>query len=183
MYAKPQHLPRLGRRRDAAAEQFDDLHRFGNKRGITGRQLPALEIEIVLEPDADMSAEDHGLRRHRELVQRDPEGKPGAAWRQEIAHVEHGLWRCGLTPRYAEANLEHSWQLDEAGLDHAFSKQEMTGLEHLQFGRDAGFADVFCHRFEDGRRVHEYVRRHVHAAHIERTDVRAQIEDVLYALA
>src|SRR3954452_4172346 len=182
MYAKPQQLTRLRRRRDAAAEQFDHLYRLGDQRRIAGRELPALEIEIVLKPDADMSAEDHGLGRHWELVQRNPESEPGGAWRQQIAHVEHGLWRCGLTPRDAEANLEHAGRLDEAALDHAFGEQQVTSLEHFQFGRDAGFADVFCHRFEDGRRVHEYVWPHVHAAHVERTDFRAQIEDVLYAL-
>src|SRR5690349_21818898 len=55
--AEPEHLPRVRRCRNRAAEQFHDLHGLGDERRIAGRELATLQIEIVLKPHAHVSTE------------------------------------------------------------------------------------------------------------------------------
>ena len=57
----------------------------------------------------------------------------------------------------------------------------MAGLEHFEFGRDAGLADFHRHGFEMGRRVDEYLAAHVHAAHVEAADFRLELDHVAHA--
>ena len=87
-----------------------------------------------------------------------------------------------LAPRDAEADLEHAGRLDVPGLDHALGEQQVAGLEHLELRHHAGVADGGRHRLEDRRRIHEHVRPHVHAAHVEGADFGLEIEHVLHAL-
>src|SRR5712691_5004186 len=178
---QPEDLPRIGRRRHHVTEDLDDLRRLLHQRRIAWRELALFEIDVVLEPDPRMAAEQHGLRHHRELIERYAEGEPWRARRQEASHIGHGLGGRGLRPGDAEANLEHAGRLDMAVLDHALGEQEMTGLEHLQFRQHAGVADRDRHGLEVRRRVDEDVRAHVHAAHVEAADVRFELDDVAHA--
>src|SRR4051812_8774259 len=75
--AKSQDLARLIRCRDLIAQDLDNMCRLLHQRGVARCELALLEIKIVLEPDAHMPAEQHRLRHHRELVERDAEGEPG----------------------------------------------------------------------------------------------------------
>ena len=78
-----QPRPRIARasggRRDLGAEFADDPRGALDEGRVSGRQLARGEIKIILETDADMSAEDHRLRHHREVRGADAEGAPVGA--------------------------------------------------------------------------------------------------------
>ena len=76
MSGQSQNLPRIVRRRDVVAQDFDNPARLLDQRRIARRHLSFLQIDIVLEPDARVAAEQHGLRHHGELVQRNAEVEP-----------------------------------------------------------------------------------------------------------
>src|SRR5712692_1790887 len=99
-------LPRVRGRRDVIAQDLDDAARLLDEGGVARRELALAEIDVVLEPDPYMAAEQHRLRRHGELVERDAEGEPGRVLREQAAHIGHGLGRRRLAPRDAEADLE-----------------------------------------------------------------------------
>src|SRR5436190_21518946 len=99
-------VARLGWRGHGVAQDFDDVRGLLHQRGVARRELALLQIQVVLEPDAYVAAEQHGLRDHRELVQRNPEREPRGGRRQQIAHVGHGFRRRRLAPGNAEADLE-----------------------------------------------------------------------------
>src|SRR5262245_17071123 len=66
---QPEELARLGGRSDDVAELLDDMRGLLDQRGVARRELALGEIEIVLEPDPHVAAQQHGLRHHRELMQ------------------------------------------------------------------------------------------------------------------
>ena len=129
-----------------------------------------------------MAAEQHGLRHHRELVQRNPEREPRGGRRQQIAHVGHGFRRRRLAPGNAEADLEHAGRLHMAGLDEFLGQQQMPGLEHFQLREHTRIADRDCHGLQVVGRIDEHARAHVEAAHVEAADFRAQFHHVAHAL-
>jgi tRNA splicing ligase len=57
-----------------------------------------------------------------------------------------------------------------------FGEEQMAGLEYFQLGHDAGIADRNCHLLKMRRRVHEDLVAHVHAAHVEATDFRSELD-------
>src|SRR5207248_3746679 len=116
---------RLARRRHLIAENMDDVCRLLDQRRIAGRELTLLQIDIVLQSDARMAAEQHRLRHHRELMQRNAERKPRRLRRQQVAHIGHGFGGCRLAPGNAEADLKHARRLDVAVLDETLGKEEM----------------------------------------------------------
>ena len=50
---EPEQLPRIGWRGDDVPKNFDDLSRLLDQRGIARRELALLQIDVVLETDAD----------------------------------------------------------------------------------------------------------------------------------
>src|SRR2546421_104240 len=70
-------LTRLRWRGDVVAEHLDDLGCLLDQRRVAGRELALLKIEVVLKPNAHVTAEQHGLGYHRKLVERNPECEPG----------------------------------------------------------------------------------------------------------
>ena len=52
--------------------------RVAAQRDGPARQHAALDVDIVLEPDAQVAAQQEGLRQHRVLAAADAEGRPGA---------------------------------------------------------------------------------------------------------
>jgi hypothetical protein len=74
-----ENLPRVVRRCDVVAQHLDDPCRFLDQRRIARRHLAFLQIDVVLEPDARVAAEQHGLRHHGELMQR--RFRNGPRWR------------------------------------------------------------------------------------------------------
>src|SRR4029077_4971221 len=147
-----ENLARFHWCRDLVAKDCDNLCRFLDQRRVAWRELALLQIDVVLKPDARMAAEQHGLRHHRELMQRNAEGKPRRIRRQQIAHIGHGLRRRRLAPGNAQANLKHAGRLDVAILDEALGEQQMPGLEHFELGHDAGILDRDRHRLQVLRR-------------------------------
>jgi len=70
------------------------------------------------------------------------------------------------------ANLEHARRPNVPGLDHALGEQEVAGLEHFELGQHARVANRDRHDLEMLRRIDEYARAHVEAAHVEAADFR-----------
>src|SRR5262244_1037930 len=81
-------LARLGRREGAAAEQLDDVDRLLDELSVRGEHA-LLQEEIVLETDADVAAEQHGLGHHRHLHAADAEAGPMALLRQLVDEGFH----------------------------------------------------------------------------------------------
>src|SRR5580693_6429048 len=177
-----ENLPRIVWRRDVVAQDFDDFCRLLDQRRVARRHLALFQIDVVLEPDPRMAAEQHGLRHHGELMQRDAEGKPRRVRRQQIAHIGHRLGRRRLAPGYAEADLEHARRLDQAVLDEALGEQQMPRLEHFELGHHAGILDRLGHRLQVLWRVDEDAVAHVEAAHVEATNVRLELDHVAHAV-
>src|SRR5262249_24119287 len=65
-----QQFPRLGWRRRGVAKQFDDPDGLLDQRRIAWRQPTLAEVDVVLQPDPHVSAEQHRLRHHGELMER-----------------------------------------------------------------------------------------------------------------
>src|SRR5262249_41746378 len=85
----PAELPAgVGWTQRLGAEQLDDLDRLLDELAIGGEHAP-VEIEIVLEPDADVAAEQDSLRHHRHLHAADAEARPHRARRQAVLHRLH----------------------------------------------------------------------------------------------
>src|SRR3984885_972782 len=181
-WMQSQNLPRVVRRRDVVAQNFDDPRRLLDQCRVARRHLALFQINIVLEPDARMAAEQHGLRHHGELVQRNAEGEPRRIGRQQVAHIGHGLGRRRLAPGYAEADLEHARRLDEAVLDKTLGEQQMAGLEHFELGHHAGSLDRRRHRLQVLWRVDEDAVAHVEAAHVETANVGLELDHVAHAV-
>ena len=178
-----QHLSRFGRRGDVITSRVSMiLAALSTSAALLGVSLPLLQIEIVLQPDPHVSAEQHGLRRNRELVQRNAECEPDAVGRQQVAHVGDRLRGGRLAPGNPEADLEQAGRLDVSGLDQPLGEQEVTGLEHFELRRDAGVADCHRHCLEVGRRVDEDLAAHVHAAHVEAADFGPELDHMAHAL-
>src|SRR4051812_13557169 len=72
---EPQALTHVRRPGHTAAETLDDLHRPPDELRVR-REHAARQVEVVLEADAEVAAEQHRLRQHRHLHPADPEARP-----------------------------------------------------------------------------------------------------------
>src|SRR5262245_17588661 len=77
-----QHRPRFRRRGDLAAERFEHLADLGHLLGVRFRQLALADEQRVLEPDADIAAEQRRLSAELELV------APGGEGREQVVVAE-----------------------------------------------------------------------------------------------
>src|SRR5258707_14926491 len=73
---------------DTAAEAIDDLDRAVHQLRVRCEDAPR-QVEVVLEPDPQVSAEEHRLRHHRHLHPPDAESRPDAAGREVLAEGHH----------------------------------------------------------------------------------------------
>src|SRR3569833_3508129 len=97
-----------------------------------GRLLTHRQVEVVLEPDPDVPAEQHRLRDPRHLVPPDGERRPLRAVGEQ---PQHGLQQPGVDGRAvgdAQAELEERGSVDQAFFDHFGREPEVTGVEDLQ---------------------------------------------------
>ena len=111
-----------------------DLGGLLHQRRVAGRELALAEIDVVLQPDAHMAAEQHRLGHHGKLVERDAEGKPTGIPAAACRACSASPRASPADPGDTEADLEHARRLDVPGLDHALGEQQMPGLEHFEFG-------------------------------------------------
>jgi hypothetical protein len=80
----------LARGQRAAAQQADDFGGALDELAVAGEHA-LVEVEIVLQPDAHIAAQDRRGRRHRHLGAPDAERKPVRAVGQVVAHQAHGV--------------------------------------------------------------------------------------------
>src|SRR5215472_1422724 len=181
--AQAQFLARLRRRQAAGTHEADDLHGPLDQRAVA-RMHAAIEPDIVLEPDAHIAAQQHGLGHHGHLHAPDAEAGPDGARRQHVAHRLHGIRVRRRTPGNAEAELEHRRLLQQALLMHALGEPEMAGIEHLQLGLHAQLADPLGPGAQlIGRRDEDHVAvAEVQRAAVQRADLRQQLLDMHQAL-
>ena len=114
------------------------------------------EVEIVLEADPYMAAEQYRLRHHRKLRGADAESRPeGAIW-QLVSHREHGFGGRRRAPRNAEADLEQRRRCNEAALDQMTGEPDMAEFEHLKLGLSSTVQDRARHLSQMCGRVDEH---------------------------
>src|SRR5208283_2180234 len=149
--ARGQPLASLARREHTRTQLLDESAGALDELRIR-REHALLEIEIVLEPDAHVAAEQHGLRHHRQLHSTDPERRPQRTRRQRIAQGEHGLAARGGSVLDAEAELKERRALDEPLAQQLLGELDVAELEYLDLRADARLAIQACHAAQEARR-------------------------------
>src|SRR5438270_6515859 len=83
-----EHRARLARRGDGTAEILEDAPRLHDELGIAFRVDALGKIDVVLEADAHVAAEEPGLREHGIFRASDAERAPQRSGRQDLLRVE-----------------------------------------------------------------------------------------------
>ena len=149
-----------------------------------GRQDSLAQVEVVLEPDADVAAEQHRLRdpRHLHPAQRErgPVGPLG-----QLLHHRGEQRRVGRgAVRDVHAELEQRRRVDQALLDELSAEPEVAGVEDLHLAAHAELLDALgaLAQHVGGADVDEAALAEVEAAAVEGADVGHDLLDVLEPL-
>src|SRR5947207_6046737 len=168
---------------DLGAQDLDDLDGTLGEGAV--RSIDTLvEIEIVLEADADMAPEQDRLRHHRKLVATDAEGGPDRILRQFADLIGHGLGVDRRAPGNAEAELKKRGIIDQAFGDELLGEPKIARIEDFHFGLHAIRLDEFGLFAQLRRRLHHdrIAVAEIERTAIERADLRTQILHMCQAL-
>ena len=144
-------------------------------------ELALAEPEIVLEPDADIAAGEHGQRRIGQLVAADREGRKRPACRQVVDHRHEACRGRPARPRECPCRAAPA-PGPRSGPARPAIWRAPDGRCRKSRSRGARRAPVICrgHRPQHGGRVgHDVVAlAEIHRAAIERADFRQQLGDM-----
>ena len=176
-------LAALVGRRHLGAHRLDD--RPGALDQLRVGRLDALaQVEVVLEADADVAAEQHALRHPRHLHPAEREGRPHRVVRELVDHRREQGRVGGCAVRDVHAELEHRRRVDQAFLDQLAGEPQVAGVEDLHLDAYAELLDALGAVAEHVGRadVDQAALAEVEAAAVEGADVRQQLLDVLEPL-
>ena len=143
-------LADLVRAEDARVHRLEDRHGPLDELPVR-RELPAREVEVVLEPDADVAAHERRLRHIGQLHPADRERREHAAGR-ELGDERHQRLRIvGRAVRDAHAELDHRRVVDQAVADQLVDHDQVPAVEHLELRPHAERLDAFGHRAQHPR--------------------------------
>ena len=125
----------LGRRHDAGTQILDEGDGLLYQLRIAG-QHTLFKIEVVLQADPGVAAQQESLRHHGHLMAADAEGRPMCAGRQLVAHGQHGLGVGLGAPGDAQAKLEQRIAVDQTFLLELAGEPHVTQVEALELRLD-----------------------------------------------
>src|SRR5882757_2101962 len=161
------------------AEVLHDVHRALDELPVR-RLHAALEVQVVLQPDPDVAAEQHRLGHPGQLVAADGEGGPLRVPGQQ---VHHRLQQLGLgwgTVRDTHAQLEQRRRVDQPLGDHLLGEPQVAGIEDLQLRFHPELLDALRAdpQHVRGGDVELAALAEVQRAAVQGADVRQQLLDV-----
>ena len=163
----------------AHVHRLEDRDRTGHEVGV-GRLDAALEPDVVLEPDANVAADERSERDVRQLHPADGEGREHAVGRELVHEREQRPRVVGRAVGDAHAQLEQRGLVDEPLGQQLLREHEVARVEDLDLGAHAERSHLTRHLAKHRRRVRHHVVafREVHRPAVERADVRPQLGDV-----
>ena len=145
-----------------------------------GRLHALAQVEVVLEADPDVAAEQHRLRHPRHLHRAQGERRPHRALRQLVDHRGQRQRVGRRAVRDAHAELVHRRGVDQPLLDEGLGEPQVAGVEDLHLAADAELLDLLGALAQHVRRadVDQAALAEVEAAAVEGADVGEQLLDV-----
>ena len=161
------------------AHRLDDRPRALDELRVGGLDALA-QVEVVLQPDADVPAEQHRLRDPRHLHPAERERRPDRVVGQLVDHRREQRRVGGCAVRDVHAELEHRRRVDQPLLDQLAAEPQVAGVEDLHLDAHAELLDALGAVAQDVRRadVDQAALAEVEAAAVERADVGQQLLDV-----
>ena len=144
----------------------------------------AAEVEVVLQADTDVAAEEDRLRHPRHLHPAQRERRPDSTFGQLVDHGGEQRRVRGGAVRNVHAQLEERRGVDPALLDELPREPEVTRVEDLHLDADPEVLDALGALTEHVRRadVDEAALPEVEAAAVQGADVGQQLLDVRQSL-
>src|ERR1700727_2391819 len=119
-------LADLLRANDPGPHPRHDAGRFFDELRI-GRELPLADVEVVLKPDADIAAGEHGRGWAGERVATDGEGRERPTCRHVVHHRHESVEVVRRPPANAHAKLDQHGVFDQPFGRELLSEPKMTG--------------------------------------------------------
>ena len=138
------------------------------------------DVEIVLEPDADIAAGEHGRGRIGEGVAADGKGRERPACRHVVHHRHERVEVVRRAPPNAHAKLDQHRVLDQPFGRELLREPEMAGVERLDLGLDAKRRHLPRHLAQHRGRVgHDVIAEiEVHGSTVERANLGQALRDM-----
>src|SRR3954463_5757468 len=127
--AQAQHRARLARGGDGAAEIVEDAPCLGDELGIALRVDALGKVDVVLEADTHIPAQEPGLREHGIFRAADAEGAPQRPRRQDLLRVEERFRRARESILHAHHDREEPGSLQRAVGEQVAGEVDVAAIE------------------------------------------------------
>src|SRR3954447_20602545 len=125
---------------DADVHRLEDRHGALDELPVRGER-PAREVQVVLEADARVAADERGERDVRQLHAADREGGEDRVLRQPADERQQRRRVVRGPVRDAHAELDQRRVVDQSLTDQVGDHHEVAGVEDLELGAHAELAD------------------------------------------
>ena len=131
----------FARRRELASELLDQPTRVFDELRIAARKPTLCVVDGILHSDAQIAAEQVGLRQHRKGVSADAETRPCDIDRQNAASEGHGLARRLKAVSDPENQARDRRSGDDAPRQQILHEMDVADAEQFEFRFDARLVD------------------------------------------
>src|SRR6266478_5693498 len=151
-----------------------------------GCEYPALQIQIILKSDTNVTPQQRRLRKHRHFEPTDTKRRPQRIRRQQIAHIKDRARISRRCPLHTEHELKQWPAAGETLTYERLTELNITSAEYLELRFDLKLLKALGHRTKRSRRI-EVDEFHsafnlIAGGNVQRCNIRSAQLEVTYTL-